>query len=36
VAASLLAERGWSVLVPEAEGEPGGAITSGEITERGS
>jgi phytoene dehydrogenase-like protein len=35
VAANLLAERGWSVLVLEAEAEPGGAIKSGEITEPG-
>jgi phytoene dehydrogenase-like protein len=35
VAAGLLAERGRSVLVLEAEGEPGGAVKSGEITEPG-
>ena len=35
VAANLLAERGWSVLVLEAEDEPGGAVRSGEITEQG-
>lgn len=35
VAANKLAERGWSVLVLEAESEPGGAVKSGEITEPG-
>lgn len=35
VAANLLAEQGWSVLVLEAEAEPGGAVKSGEITEAG-
>jgi phytoene dehydrogenase-like protein len=35
VAANLLAERGWSVLVLEAEAEPGGAVRSGELTEPG-
>jgi phytoene dehydrogenase-like protein len=35
VAANLLAQRGWSVLVLEAEDEPGGAVRSGEITEPG-
>jgi len=35
VAANLLAERGWSVLVLEAQPEPGGAVKSGEITEPG-
>ncbi|MGH2948449.1 MAG: phytoene desaturase family protein, partial [Solirubrobacteraceae bacterium] len=35
VAANMLAERGWSVLVVEAEDEPGGAVRSGEITEAG-
>jgi phytoene dehydrogenase-like protein len=35
VAANMLAERGWSVLVLEAEDEPGGAVKSGEITEPG-
>ncbi len=35
VAANLLAQRGWSVLVLEAEDEPGGAVKSGEITEPG-
>ncbi len=32
VAANLLADAGWSVLVLEAEPEPGGAVRSGEIT----
>jgi phytoene dehydrogenase-like protein len=35
VAAGMLAERGRSVLVLEAEDEPGGAVKSGEITEPG-
>jgi phytoene dehydrogenase-like protein len=35
VAANKLAERGWSVLVLEAESEPGGAVKSGELTEPG-
>jgi phytoene dehydrogenase-like protein len=35
VAANMLAERGWSVVVLEAEDEPGGAVKSGEITEPG-
>jgi phytoene dehydrogenase-like protein len=35
VAAGLLAERGRSVLVLEAEDAPGGAVKSGEITEPG-
>ncbi len=35
VAANLLAERGWSVLVLEAADEPGGAVRSGELTEPG-
>jgi phytoene dehydrogenase-like protein len=35
VAANMLAERGWSVLVLEAGDEPGGAVRSGEITEPG-
>jgi phytoene dehydrogenase-like protein len=35
VAANLLAQRGWSVLVLEAAAEPGGAVRSGEITEPG-
>jgi phytoene dehydrogenase-like protein len=32
VAANLLADAGWSVLVLEAEPDPGGAVRSGEIT----
>ena len=35
VAANLLAEQGWSVLVLEEQNEPGGAVRSGEITEPG-
>jgi phytoene dehydrogenase-like protein len=35
VAANKLAERGWRVLVLEAEDAPGGAVKSGEITEPG-
>lgn len=35
VAANILAERGWSVVVVEANAEPGGAVRSGEITEPG-
>lgn len=35
VAANMLAERGWSVLVLEAEDAPGGAVKSGEIVEPG-
>jgi len=35
VAANVLAEAGWSVLVLEAEGEPGGAVRSGELVEPG-
>jgi len=35
VAANMLAERGWSVLALEEQGEPGGAVRSGEITEPG-
>jgi phytoene dehydrogenase-like protein len=35
VAANMLAERGWNVLVLEAEAEPGGAVKSGELTEPG-
>jgi phytoene dehydrogenase-like protein len=35
VAANMLAERGWSVVVVEAEDAPGGAVKSGEITEPG-
>lgn len=32
VAANLLADRGWSVLVLEEQPEPGGAVRSGELT----
>ncbi len=32
VAANLLADAGWSVLVLEAEPDPGGAVRSGELT----
>src|ERR1700746_1847368 len=32
VAANNLADRGWSVVVLEAQGEPGGAVRSGELT----
>lgn len=35
VAANLLAQRGWSVLVLEAQPEPGGAVRSAELTEPG-
>jgi phytoene dehydrogenase-like protein len=35
VAANMLAERGWEVLVLEAADAPGGAVKSGEITEPG-
>jgi len=35
VAANLLADAGWSVVVLEAEPEPGGAVRSGELTEPG-
>src|SRR5829696_1333109 len=35
VAANMLAERGWRVLVLEQQAEPGGAVRSGEITEPG-
>jgi phytoene dehydrogenase-like protein len=35
VAANRLAEHGWSVLVLEAEAEPGGAVKSGELCEAG-
>jgi phytoene dehydrogenase-like protein len=35
VAANVLAQRGWRVLVLEAEDEPGGAVKSGELTEPG-
>src|SRR5215213_2054658 len=35
VAANLLADAGWDVLVLEAEPEPGGAVRSGETTQPG-
>jgi phytoene dehydrogenase-like protein len=35
VAANLLADRGWSVLVVEAAPTPGGAVRSAELIERG-
>jgi len=35
VGANMLAQRGWSVLVLEAQDAPGGAVKSGEITEPG-
>jgi len=35
VAANVLADAGWSVVVLEAEPDPGGAVRSGEITEPG-
>jgi phytoene dehydrogenase-like protein len=35
VAANRLAEHGWSVLVLEAQDEPGGAVKSGELCEPG-
>jgi phytoene dehydrogenase-like protein len=35
VAANLLADRGWDVLVLEAQAEPGGAVRSAELTEPG-
>lgn len=35
VAANLLAERGWQVVVLEEQSEPGGAVRSGELTEPG-
>jgi len=35
VAANVLADAGWSVLVVEAEEEPGGAVRSGELVEPG-
>jgi phytoene dehydrogenase-like protein len=35
VAANVLADAGWSVLVLEAEDEPGGALRSGELIEPG-
>ncbi|HTD50074.1 MAG TPA: NAD(P)/FAD-dependent oxidoreductase, partial [Acidimicrobiia bacterium] len=35
VAANLLADRGWSVVVHEASSEPGGAVRSAELIEAG-
>src|SRR5687768_11717619 len=35
VAANILADAGWSVLVLEAAGEPGGAVRTAEITAPG-
>jgi phytoene dehydrogenase-like protein len=35
VAANVLADAGWSVVVHEAEDEPGGAVRSGELIEPG-
>ncbi len=35
VAANLLADEGWDVLVLESESEPGGAVRSGELLEPG-
>lgn len=35
VAANLLADRGWEVVVCEEQPEPGGAVRSGEVTEPG-
>ncbi|HEX6310206.1 MAG TPA: NAD(P)/FAD-dependent oxidoreductase [Acidimicrobiia bacterium] len=35
VAANLLADAGWDVLVLEAQPDPGGAVRSGELTEPG-
>jgi phytoene dehydrogenase-like protein len=35
VAANVLADAGWSVVVHEAEPEPGGAVRSGELVEPG-
>src|SRR5829696_5094438 len=35
VAANVLAERGWRVLVLEEQDQPGGAVKSGELTEPG-
>src|SRR2546423_12857509 len=35
VAANLLADRGWSVVVLEAEADPGGAVRSAELIEPG-
>src|SRR5712692_9657355 len=35
VAANLLADEGWDMLVLEAQPDPGGAVRSGELTEPG-
>jgi phytoene dehydrogenase-like protein len=35
VAANVLADEGWDVVVLEAQAEPGGAVRSGELTEPG-
>jgi phytoene dehydrogenase-like protein len=35
VAANILADQGWDVLVLEAQSEPGGAVRSGELTKPG-
>jgi len=35
VAANVLADAGWSVVVVEAADEPGGAVRSGELVEPG-
>ncbi|MGH9031526.1 MAG: FAD-dependent oxidoreductase, partial [Acidimicrobiia bacterium] len=35
VAANVLADAGWNVLVLEAEPDPGGAVRSAELTEPG-
>jgi phytoene dehydrogenase-like protein len=35
VAANMLADRGWSVVVLEAADEPGGAVRSAELIEPG-
>jgi phytoene dehydrogenase-like protein len=35
VAANILADRGWEVVVCEEQPEPGGAVRSGEVTEPG-
>src|SRR5580700_8748958 len=35
VAANMLADRGWSVVVHEASSEPGGAVRSAELIETG-
>ncbi|MBN8907662.1 MAG: NAD(P)-binding protein, partial [Rhodospirillales bacterium] len=35
VAANMLADKGWDVVVCEEQPEPGGAVRSGEVTEPG-